>query len=80
LILYLINEHGRQTFYCSSKGVGPFKEDPNACSTRGNNYQIFEMACWKAIKTNATNIPFKKRNEKIEQWMGTIPYQLSGGK
>jgi hypothetical protein len=62
-----LNEQGRQTLYCSSKGAGPFKEDPNACSTRGKNYQIFEMACWRAIKTNASNIPFEKRNEKIEQ-------------
>jgi hypothetical protein len=62
-----LNEQGKQTFYCSSKGASLFKEDPNACSTRENNYQIFEMACWKAIKTNAKNIPLKKRNEKIEQ-------------
>jgi hypothetical protein len=62
-----LNELRRQTLYYSSKGVGPFKEDPNACSIRRKNYQIFEMACWKAIKTNESNIPFKRRNEKIEQ-------------
>jgi hypothetical protein len=62
-----LNENIKQTFYCSSKGASLFKEDPNACSTRGKNYQIFEMACWKATKINANDIPFKKRNENIEQ-------------
>jgi hypothetical protein len=61
-----LNEQGKLTIYCSSKGACPFK-DPNACSTRGNNYQIFEMACWKATKLNGSNIPFEKKNEKIEQ-------------